>query len=44
MFAEGISEERLDAFEERIEEKLPLDFRVSYRIHNGQVTGTDSPG
>lgn len=32
----GASEAELDAVEEKINFKLPLDLRCSYRIHNGQ--------
>ncbi|WAR07727.1 FBX3-like protein, partial [Mya arenaria] len=33
---DGLSEDELDSIEQTLPFKLPLDFRLSYRIHNGQ--------
>lgn len=41
---DGLSEEQLDAIEEKIKHRLPNDLRCSYRIHNGQKRNMAASG
>lgn len=41
---DGLSEEQLDEIEGQIGHALPLDLRLSYRIHNGQAFHPNGPG
>ncbi|XP_052810200.1 F-box only protein 3-like [Mya arenaria] len=41
---DGLSEDELDSIEQTLPFKLPLDFRLSYRIHNGQEMSLSTRG